>query len=76
MILIAYIVFITIRGELPSYISLLRGSTVTGDAPSGVAENDNKNGGLITDIVNSNPLKIEDYYNSPLLNPLDLGVIF
>jgi hypothetical protein len=35
MILIAFIVFITVRGELPAYLSLLRGSTANGSSPAG-----------------------------------------
>jgi hypothetical protein len=37
MILIAFVVFITTRGELPSYLSLLRGGTATGSSGAGVA---------------------------------------
>lgn len=34
MLLLAFIVFITTKGELPSYITLLRGGSAGGSAPA------------------------------------------
>lgn len=47
-ILIAFIVFITVRGELPAYLSLLRGSSngqddTTGSLSAGGLSTDNAN---------------------------------
>lgn len=73
MILIAYIVFITVRGELPIYISLLRGSGKEGDKKSSDDySGDLKVGGLTIDSkiqqgIISLPSKIGDpaYFPSP-----------
>lgn len=36
-LLVAFVVFITVRGELPTYLSLLRGSSANGNVATGLS---------------------------------------
>lgn len=57
MLLIAYIIFITVRGELPAYIAILRGGgQQAGSAPAGGGTGNAVNTGInIGNSVVNNP---------------------
>lgn len=62
MILLAFIVFITTRGELPAYISLLRGGTASGDTggASGAAADSATSSGNIGQTLTKGAMSLDN----------------